>query len=131
MFLFFFLSILYFMKHHLHFLVFFRNGQCKAVSTTSRRPDSFFSHLFRVVTFCIVTEETKIPLTGATEGSAWFSLQAHHYIALRNNQTVHYHRDFTQAVTNILTNIGITLRLCDLHSCNVLSTLRSCLYCWD
>ncbi len=26
-------------------------------------------------------------------------------------------------------NIGITLRLCDLHSCNVLSTLRSCLYC--
>ncbi len=128
MFLFFFLSHSYTSWSIISiFLCFSEMVYLKQSEWLRRGRISFCSHLFQAVTFCIFSEETKTPLTGEIEGSAWFSLLAHPHIALRNNQTVHYHRDFTPAVTNILT--ALELRRGFVICTAAMFCQRSCLYC--
>lgn len=114
---------------HLHLFVFFRNGRCKAVSTTSQRPDCL---LFAPFSSCYVLHfyrrnqnptdgsdrrECMILSISTSTHSTW--KQSDCTLPQGLHPSGHQHPN----------NIGITLRLCDLHSCNVLSTLRSCSDC--
>lgn len=111
------------------FLCFSEMVDAKRSARLRRGLICFCSHLFRVVTFRIFAEETKIPLTGSdwrecmilSISTSAHTTSKHSDCTLSQglHPSGHQHPD----------NIGITLWLRDLHSCNVLSTLGSCLYC--
>lgn len=101
-----------------------RNGRCKAVSTTSQRPDFFCSHLFSSCYVLHFYRGNQNPTDGSdcmilSISTSTHSTSKQSSLSQGLHPSGHQHPD----------NIGITLWLCDLHSCNVLSTLRSCLYC--
>ncbi len=108
--------------------MFFRNGRFKAVRMTSQRPDFF---LFAPFSSCYILHFFR-GNQNPTDGSDWrecmilFISTSIHSTSKQSDCTLsqglhpsgHQHPD----------NIGITSWLCDLHSCNVLSTFMFVLF---
>lgn len=108
------------------FVCFSERVTCTAASATSQRPDFICSHLFSELHFAFYGENQNaidgsisrecmiLSISTSTHST---SKQSDCTLSLGLHPSGHQHPD----------NIAIALRLCDRHSCNVLSTLRSCL----